>query len=253
MKRIVKKILQVTGWVVLGTFLVISLAFSSREVNDIECREITVKYAGTSPIRLGSRELIRMVRSTDPHIIGKSLSDIDTEAIEAEVGKHKTVLKADAYKTVVRDSTGLKGVVTLKVRHRIPEIRILSSQGNYYMDKSGNKIPASVGYAADVPVATGNISQEYAREELLPLVEFIQDDKFWRAQIRQIHVNGGGDILFTTLVGDQLIEFGPAENMEEKFRNLRAFYDQVLTNNNWNRYDRIIVKFKNQVIAKKNK
>lgn len=110
-----------------------------------------------------------------------------------------------------------------------------------------------MGYTADVQVATGNIRDEAAKEELIPLAAFIQKDRFWRAQIRQIHVNGTGNILFTTLVGDHLIEFGSPENMEEKFRNLRAFYDQVLAENNWNKYDRISVKYKNQVIAKKNK
>jgi cell division protein FtsQ len=57
----------------------------------------------------------------------------------------------------------------------------------------------------------------------------------------------------TTLVGGQVIEFGSTENMEEKFRNLRAFYDQVMTPHNWNKYNRIILKFNNQVIAKKNR
>ncbi len=253
MKRMVRKIVRIAGWLVLVALLVVPLAFSTLEMEGIECAGISVRYAGNSDIRLDTRSLVRLARGADQHIIGKKLNEIDTEAIEAELTKHKAILKAEAYKTVIRDSTGWKGMVTLKVKHRAPVLRIISTNGNYYMDAQGNRIPPSVNYAADVPVATGNISLETARNELLPLVGFINKHKFWKAQVRQIHVNGHGEILFSTLVGDQLIEFGKAENMEEKFRNLRAFYDQVLSDNNWHKYKRISVKFKNQVIAKKNR
>lgn len=253
MKRMVRKIMRIAGWLVLAALLVVPLAFSTLEMTGIECAGIAVRYAGNSDIRLDTRSLVRIAHGANQNIIGKKLDEIDTEAIEAELAKHRAILKADAYKTVVRDSTGWKGMVTLKVKHRVPVLRVISTNGNYYMDARGNRIPPSVNYAADVPVATGNISEETARNELLPLVAFINKHKFWKAQVRQIHVNGHGEILFSTLVGDQLIEFGNSENMEEKFRNLRAFYDQVLSDNNWHKYKRISVKYRNQVIAKKNR
>jgi cell division protein FtsQ len=253
MKRIIKYILRIFGWLLLVFVLIAGLAFSSRETAEIKCSEIVIKYAGNSSIQLSRKELTKMVRSTDRNMIGKKLYKIDTEKIEAEVLKNKAVLTADAYKVVVGDSSGLKGVVALKVRHRMPVVRVISSQGNFYMDKSGNKIPVSVNYASDVPLITGNVSPDMAKTELLPFVEFIQHNKFWRAQIKQIHVTGQNELVLTTLVGNQLVEFGTTRNMEQKFRNLRAFYDQVLANNNWNKYDRINLKFDNQVIAKKNK
>ncbi len=253
MKQIVRKIIRITGWLGLVAFLVVTLAFSSREVAHVKCEGLTVRYAGASPIRLESRSLIGIARSADPHLKGKKMEEIDTEAIEAKLAKNKAILKADVYKTVVRDSSGWKGMLTIKVKHREPVIRIITSSDNYYMDDEGNRIPASVQYAADVPVATGHITPPLAQEKLLPLVRNIRKNKFWRAQIKQIHLNASGDIFFSTLVGDQLIEFGNADNMEEKFQNLRAFYEQVLAEGNWKKYKSISVKFKNQVIAKKNR
>jgi cell division protein FtsQ len=253
MKKVIKKILRITVWAAMATALVATLSFTSQELAGIECKEISIRYVGDPVIRLSAKELTRLVKMSDSRIIGKRLEEINTEKIEHEISKNKTILKADAYKTVVRDSAGLKGVVTLKVKQRTPVMRVFSSEGNYYMDEKGYKIPVSVNYAADVPVVTGNISDEDARNDVLPFVMFIQDNRFWRSQIRQIHINGAGEIILTTLVGDQLIEFGTTDNMEEKFRNLRAFYEQVMTKNNWNKYSRIILKFRNQVIAKKNK
>lgn len=253
MRKTIRKILIITGWALLGVFLAVTLAFSTMATSDLSCSRIVINYAGNQMITLPEKDLIKLVKLADPSIIGKKMEKIDTEAIEARVLKNEAIARADAYKVIVRDSTGFKGVVTLKVRHRIPALRVLSSQGNYYLDKEGNRIPVNINYAANVPVATGNITPKIAREEILPVVEFIQENKFWRSQIKQIHVNNGGELIFTTLVGNQLIEFGNSENKEEKFRNLRAFYEQVLAENNWDKYNRINVKFKNQVIAKKSK
>jgi cell division protein FtsQ len=251
MNRKVRKIGFIAGWLIMVFLAVIIFAFSSKRFDDLKCSQIVVKYAGRQMIRLSEKELIRLARSGNQSILGSKMENIDTEAIEKILSKNGAILKADVYKTIVRDSTGYKGAITIKVRHRTPYIRVFSSNGSYYMDKTGSRIPVSVNYAADVPVATGNISTEMAQKELLPFVEYIQKNKFWKAQIKQIQVNSAGELVLTTLVGNQLIEFGTTENMEKKFRNLRAFYEQVFRDDNWNKYTRIILKFDNQVIAKK--
>jgi cell division protein FtsQ len=176
---------------------------------------------------------------------------IDTELIELEVEKHQAIQKAEVYKIVARDSTSFRGILGIRIRHREPAIRVMSGGGNYYLDKYGEKIPVSTNYSANVLVATGNFSEEYARQELLPFVMFINDNPFWKAQIKQIHIDVNGEILLTPLVGDQIIELGSLKDYPEKLRNMKAFYEQVLVQNNWDKYRLISVKYKNQVIAKK--
>ena len=251
MNRTLKKTVFLAGWIFLAVVIVAVFAFSSKRFDDVKCSQIVVKYAGRQTIRLGENELIRQAKTSHQQILGNKMENIDTEAIEKVLLKNSALLTADAYKTIIRDSTGYKGAITIKVRHRTPVLRIFSSNGSYYVDMEANRIPVSVNYAADVPVVTGNISAELTKSDLLPFVEYIQKNKFWKAQIKQIQVSSSGELILTTLVGNQLIEFGTAENMDKKFRNLRAFYEQVLKDNNWNKYSRIILKFENQVIAKK--
>ncbi len=253
MKRIVYKILYLAAWILGAVFLTGTLGFSSLKTTGITCSEIRVRYAGKQVIRLGEKELVKIARGADPALKDKKLSEIDTEAIERQLAKNKTIRKADAYTIVVHDSSGMRGVLVLKVRHRIPVMRVKSAQDDYYMDKDGNKIPASVRYAARVPLITGNPGLEEARTKLLPFVTFLSDDAFWSAQVKQIHVTANGELLLTTLAGNHLIEFGSPENIREKFRNLKAFYDQVLASDRWNLYYRINLKYQNQIIAKKNK
>ncbi|WP_346861594.1 hypothetical protein [uncultured Draconibacterium sp.] len=77
------------------------------------------------------------------------------------------------------------------------------------------------------------------------------NDEFWDAQIEQVHVEKNGEVVLTPLVGDHIIELGKLDNYEEKLRNMKAFYKQVLADNNWNKYKTVSVKYKNQVIAKR--
>jgi len=64
-------------------------------------------------------------------------------------------------------------------------------------------------------------------------------------------VEQDGDLILTPLMGDHLIELGTSDNLQEKFRNMKAFYKQVLANRNWNKYESISLKYNNQVIAKR--
>lgn len=239
------------GWSILLAAIIVTLAFSYTETSKVECSEIVINYDESQAVRLGRQEIIRLINAADNKVIGKRFREINSDVIESEVEKHSTIEKADAFKVIIRDTTGYRGVLGVKVKYRDPLLRVISSQGSFYLDQFGHRFPTSIYYSSNVLVATGNVSEDFAREQLLPLARYISGNDFWKAQIKQIHVSGHEELVMTPLVGDQLIEFGSADNFREKFRNLMAFYEQVLSDSNWNKYERISVKYKNQVIGKK--
>ena len=246
-----RKLLKLAGYLGLMMFFIITLAFTSHESKNVPCRSIEIEFDNNELIRLSKAEISRMIKSADKDIIGKKLEDINAEIIEKAVEKNPAVLKAEVFKVVAKDTTSYKGIVTVRVKHRRPVVRVMSEEGSYYLDKFGDKIPISTNYTANVLVATGYFLEKYAKEQLLPFVLFIENDEFWNAQIEQVHVEKNGDVILTPLVGDQIIELGKFDNYLEKLRNMRAFYNQVLANNNWDKYDKISLKYKNQVVAKK--
>jgi cell division protein FtsQ len=246
-----RKILILAGYLGLILFLVVTLAFSASESRNVVCRNIQIELKDNESIRISKDEIARLVNSADKNLIGKGLKYIDAELIEKEVEKHQAIHKAEVYKVVVRDSISYSGILGIRIRHREPVMRIMSAGGNYYLDKWGEKIPVSINYSANVLVSTGSFTEEFARKELLPFVLYLNEDPFWSAQVKQIHVDTSGEILLTPLVGDHIIEFGSLNNYHEKLRNMKAFYEQVMAQNNWEKYGRISVKYKDQVIAKK--
>ena len=246
-----KKLFLLVGYLFLITFLVVTLAFSARETRSVTCSAIQVEFMDNDVIKVSKDEIVRLVNTVDNQLIGKDIRQINSHFIETEVEKHQAILYADVYKVLVKGESGYNGILGVRIKHREPVLRIMSSSGSYYIDKTGVKIPVSSGYAAHVLVATGFFTEDFAKERLLPFVFYLEENPFWKAQIEQLHVEQNGNVVLSPLVGDHLIELGSLDGFQEKLRNVKAFYEQVLTGNNWDKYRKIDAKYKNQVIAKK--
>lgn len=246
-----RKIVNILGIVILAAFIVTTLAFTYSESKNIVCKNIQIKFAKNETIKINESEIIRLVKSADEQLIGKKLKQINTEILESEIEKHQAILNAEVYKIIAKDTAGFKGILAVKVKHRRPVLRIITSSANYYLDEFAGKIPSSTNYAANVMVASGSISEKFAKEKLLPFVIYVNKNDFWQAQIEQIFVDQNEEIILTPLVGNHSIEFGNLENYSIKLRNMKAFYQQVLAKNNWNKYNMVSLKYENQVVAKK--
>ncbi|MFW6290182.1 MAG: cell division protein FtsQ/DivIB [Mariniphaga sp.] len=231
--------------------MIVTLSFAARESSNITCKNVHIEFGENELIQLNKEEIAKLVKKADQQLIGKTLKQINTDSIEKEVKKHPAIAGAEVFKVITSDSTAYSGILGVRVKHREPVVRVMSATGKYYLDAEGEKIPLSSGYTANVLVATGDFSEEYARSEILPFVLYLNNSTFWKAQIEQVHVEKDGGVFLTPLIGDQLIEMGSVENYPEKLRNLKAFYEQVLAQNNWDKYNTISLKYKNQVIAKK--
>ena len=245
------RILKLAGYLLLIVILTVTLAFTSRKVKNVTCDNIEVKYNENESIHISKDEIRRIVMSADNQLIGKKFEQINAEFIEKEIEKHQAVLNAEVFKVVAADSARFRGVLGIRVKHREPVLRLMSANGSYYMDRTGEQIPVSSSYSAKALVVTGYFSEEFAKEELLPFALFLEENPFWKAQIGQMHVEQSGNVLLTPLIGNHLIELGAMENFQEKLRNMKVFYEQILVRNNWDKYERISLKYKNQIVAKK--
>jgi cell division protein FtsQ len=215
------------------------------------CSDIQVVFDKDEAIKIDKERLIRLVKASDSKIFSKTLDEINSEIFEGEIEKIPAILKADVYKLMVNEKGAYKGVLVVKVKHREPVLRIITSNGSYYLDKLGVRIPVSSSYSTNVLVASGSISEQFAVEKLLPFVLYVKDNDFWRAQIEQIYVQEDGDVLLTPLVGGHIIELGEVDNYINKLNVMSAFYKQVLAKNNWDKYEKISLKYNNQVVAKR--
>jgi cell division protein FtsQ len=88
-------------------------------------------------------------------------------------------------------------------------------------------------------------------KDIYYLVDYINRDSFWSAQIDQIYVDSYDEIDLIPRVGNHIIHLGSADDFEVKLRNLRVFYDKVLPVVGWNKYSNINLAFRDQIVCRR--
>ena len=215
----------------------------SHTSNNSICNDIRIDIMDDAEFHyLKEKEIINSIVKAGLSPIGKDLATINTAEIVEKLKENRFIKRSECFKTV-------DGIVRIKVYQRIPVLRVFSTKGNYYIDNEGEKIPVPENFAAYVPLASGYIDDEYAKNQLYEFAMFLMQDKFWNSQIKQIYVAQNGDVELTPAVGKHQIILGKIENYKENLEKLQLFYEKGLSKMGWNKYSVINLKFKNQVVC----
>ena len=114
-------------------------------------------------------------------------------------------------------------------------------------------MPPDAKCVAHRAIVTGNVEKSFAMKDLYKFGVFLQNNKFWEAQIVQINVLPGKEIELVPRVGNHIIYLGKLEHFEDKLKRLKTFYEKGLNQVGWNKYSRISLEFGNQIICTKKK
>ena len=189
----------------------------------------------------------------DP-VIGRAYTEMDLRRLETRLRQHGLVQNCQ----VSRD---LSGGLFVTIEQPRPVARLVTTSdgvqavSGQYVSEKGRFFPISMNYSARVPVLTGRyfrVNRSLASERnrpLLTLLKQIQADPFWRAQIAELSVDEQGDVTMWPQMGNHQIEFGPPVNLEAKFKKLKLFYTDVLPAKGWDRYSRVSVQYRNQIVC----
>lgn len=186
------------------------------------------------------------------NIVGKKYLELDLKALENRIETNKYVHRAEVYRDV-------KGNVLVYAEQNRPVARVMRSDApDAYISDEGEILPVSDKYTARVMLITGAYTGKLLRQkireneegqQLFELIDFIHKDEFWKAQIAQMEIASNGNILLYPQVGKQLIEFGKAEKISEKFNKLAVFYEQILPRKGWNYYNKVNLKYQDQIVC----
>ena len=238
-------LLSIVLLLVLAYLIVAVTAFNRKPAGQV-CRdvELVIKdtvYAGF----ITKKEVAAMLEKKGVSPIGKHLDRIRTKTLEQALSKHPLIDEVECYKTP-------SGKLCIEVTQRIPILRIMSANGeNYYLDNKGTVMPPDAKCVAHRAIVTGNVEKSFAMKDLYKFGVFLQNNKFWNAQIEQIHVLPDRNIELVPRVGDHLVYLGKLENFEDKLARLKEFYQKGLNQVGWNKYSRINLEFSNQIICTK--
>ncbi len=242
----IKKILVIIGLCLLGGYLIFAAFFFEKKPQDEVCNHFEIVVNNESTDRfIAIADLEKYIDSKGLNPYGKQLKEVNTLAIQEALLSNKLIKTAEVF---VTSGGGIRAVII----ERIPIIRVMPSGGlGYYIDKDGEKMPLSNHSTAYLPIATGEIKDEFARGDLYKFALFLCDNEFWNAQIEQIVVQPKDEVVLITRIGNQEVLMGKLDNVEAKLDRLKKFYTQALPSTGWNRYTKINLKYDKQVVGTK--
>lgn len=260
-----KRFLNIGGWVLLLTVLVVILGFVSTVQKDKKCSDITINIdQKEGNYFIDKDDIYSMMYHEVDSIIGRPLTEIQTEKLEYKINNHPSIYNSEIHKTV-------NGNLVINVQQRKPIVRVFAADGDsYYLDETGRVMPPSTKYTSRVFVANGfiydsfldinelsvnqfedSLKTESLIDDIFAFAQFIQNDPLWKAQIEQLYVNKDFEIELIPRVGNHRIVFGDATEIAKKFNKLKIFYAKGLSMTGWNEYSVINLKYANQIVCKK--
>jgi cell division protein FtsQ len=247
-------------------YMMVTLGFVSGKMNDVLCENVHVVIVDSARQKfVQPQEVVSLLKTMEMKLWGYSVFQIESHQAERTVLNNMPMIaKAIAY-------ADIKGNFHLDLEQRKPIARIVTKTGHsYYLGEDGHLLPLSPNYTARVPVVSGDIYQKLPGnraitidtlvlhqgasntmlDETFRLLSYIYNDSLLRRMVEQVYVNKN-EFEIIPKVGTHVIEFGDISQLEHKFIKLKVIYYKGFSNLGWNKYSRVNLKYKNQVVCTK--
>jgi len=230
------------------------IAFGERKQGGSMCKDIVIELDNLNENHfLDEADVMKLVENSGQAIKGTGIDRINLKEIESKLRYDKHILDAQLF-------GDLKGNLIVNVELRRPIARIVQQDApDAYIAEDGVIMPVSEKYTSRVMLLSGPFVKKLLEMEdlkkaeegkrILEMIEFINEDKFWKAQIAQMDIDIEGKISLLPQITGQRVEFGRAEKIEEKFKKLMIFYKEILPQRGWTKYERVNLEYEGQVIA----
>lgn len=239
-----KKVLLVFAIFVLLGYLVFATLYFKDNTQEKVCENFNVLVKDSIDKQfIHASDIELLLKKAKLYPIGKTLADINTMEMEKAISANKLIKSVEVFSTH-------NGSIVASIHQRNPVMRVISRKdGSYYIDSERERMPTSNKYTVYLPLATGDITEEFAKNELYDFVVYISNNPSWDAWIEQITVDSDGKIGIVPRAGDFKVLVGTLDDYKEKLYKLKLFIDKGLSTVGWNRYSEINLEYNNQVVC----
>ena len=217
--------------------------FTSPRNSIKKVHKINVEFEQGDNLFMNYEMVNKLLIQNNKEVKNLAKSVIDLHNLESYVLSHPMVENAAIYLTV-------DGTLKTKVKQRKPIGRVNTLSESYYIDIQGVKMPLSKNYSARVPLITGDINDNDI-DDIFKLTKEIYKNDFFKKQIVGLSKYDENKYILTTRTGDHKIELGNVNDLKQKFKNLKAFYNKTLYDKTIQKYQIINLEFNNQVVCTK--
>lgn len=237
---------KIAKWVILTLLLAYAAGISvwaNREARDHVCTGIEVVVdGGNQPASVVSRGIVEDLMRYPRKIVGTQLHDLNVAEIEKFIARNNNF---ESVNCIISS----RGKLVVKIVPLIPVMRVFYGDQSLYINKDGRHIVSNAEFYNDVPIVTGQFNKKFSPKAILPLVNFISNDKMLSELVSMVEAKDANNLILIPRIRGHVINFGDTTRLEEKKQALSLFYRQVMPYKGWEEYDTISVKFKGQVVA----
>lgn len=170
--------------------------------------------------------------------------NLDLNSVEKRLDSDPMIEKAEVFATI-------DGKLKAVVKQKTPIARVFEGEKSYYIDYKGGEMPLSENSTARVPIITGAI-EAVEKDKLCDLLKYIYEDDFLKKNIIGIEVRDTGGLKMKSRNYGYEILFGRLINVDKKFKNYKAFFQNAVRDTVIEQYKTINLKFTQQVVCTKN-
>jgi len=228
-----------------GFFILILIGLFSFTYNrnlKRKIKDITINFDNGDNLFVTKKTVNKLLTQNLKRPKNLTKEKLNLKVLEKGILKNQMIENVDVYVDV-------DGSLKVLVKQRNPILRIQSLDENFYLDDKGKKMPLSKNYAARVPLVTG-VNDEKEMALLYRFYKNVMTDDFMQKQIVAISINEE-EFFLKSRIGNHLIEFGKLQNVENKINKLKIFYQKVLADQTYDKYKKVNVKYKKQVVCTK--
>jgi cell division protein FtsQ len=249
----IKKILITFLWICLGLGSLTLLVSGIHKKDNSVCKGYEIEIIGiNNNFFIGKSEILEILEKVaGKNIKGQSINKLNLLEMENQIKKDVWISKATLY-------FDKNDILMVKVEEKNPIARVFSNQGtSFYIDHSLNMLPLSKAHSARLPVFTNfpsalsvlSKSDSAFLNSIKDMSLYIQNDAFLMAMIDQVDITASKKFELIPKLGDQVILFGDATNIDKKFNKLKLFYKNVISVKGWKKYSKVNLEFENQIVA----
>ena len=218
-------------------------SFSSNRNANRKLTKSEVIFVGENNLFVQQETVNNMLIDYKDSVINIKKENLDLLKLEKSIDKQPMIEKSQVF-------VSIDGVLKAVVKQKTPIARLFSENGSKYIDYQGNTMPISEHFTARVPIISGEINKENSNQ-LFDLFRIIYDDEFLKKNIIGIQILPNGNLKMKNRNFDFDIIFGSPINIEEKFKNYKAFYQKAFADSTLNNYKKISLQFTQQVVCTK--
>jgi cell division protein FtsQ len=218
-------------------------SFTSNRNENRKLTKSVVVFVGDNALFVKRETVNKLLIENKENASSIGKDKLDLNKLERRLDSNEMIEKSDVF-------VSIDGVLKAVVKQKTPVARVLDGNGSFYIDYEGGVMPLSTNFTARVPLVSGMINRKNS-EKYAQVFRVIYDDDFLKKNIIAVQIMPNGRLKMLNRNYNYEIDFGNVTDMEQKFKDYKAFFQKAVLDSSLYKYKKIDLRFTKQVVCTK--